>query len=223
MYMHEVAPDVFLLRGFPRYGINVYFTGGVLIDSGVRYNRWNILHELRNRQVRLHVLTHAHPDHQGASHAVCNAFGIPLWCGTGDAGAMEQGTTRTLLPDSVPNRLLDYFVAGPGHRVARLLREGDVVGRFTVIEAPGHTPGHLALWREADATLLLGDVVANNHPLTQHVGLREPNRRFTLNPRLNRQSARTLAELRPRIICFGHGPPLYDGAQFCAFVESLPN
>ena len=33
------------------------------------------------------------------------------------------------------------------------MREGDEVGRFTVIEVPGHTVGHLAFWRESDRVL----------------------------------------------------------------------
>ena len=36
-----------------------------------------------------HALTHVHPDHQGASHAICERLGIPLWCGQGDVPAME--------------------------------------------------------------------------------------------------------------------------------------
>jgi hydroxyacylglutathione hydrolase len=57
---------------------------------------------------------------------------------------------------------------------------------------------------------------------TLRPGLREPPKVFTPDPALNRDSARRLAELRPRLILFGHGPPLRDGAGFARFVESLP-
>ena len=33
--------------------------------------------------------------------------------------------------------------AGPGHPVDRTLHEGDEVGGFTVLEAPGHSAGHI--------------------------------------------------------------------------------
>ena len=29
--------------------------------------------------VQAHALTHAHADHQGSSHAVCEALGLSLW------------------------------------------------------------------------------------------------------------------------------------------------
>ena len=38
--------------------------------------------------------------------------------------------------------------------------------------------------------------------------LREPERIFSIDPALNRRSAARLAELEPRLVCFGHGPPL---------------
>ena len=42
-------------------------------------------------------------------------------------------------------------------KVDRRLKEGDVVGGFTVLAQPGHSPGLLAFWREADRTLIIGD------------------------------------------------------------------
>ena len=35
-----------------------------------------------------HALTHAHPDHQGSSHAICQKLEIPLWCGEEDVPAL---------------------------------------------------------------------------------------------------------------------------------------
>jgi glyoxylase-like metal-dependent hydrolase (beta-lactamase superfamily II) len=101
------------------------------------------------------------------------------------------------------------------------LEEGDEVGGFSVVEAPGHTPGHLAYWRETDRILILGDVLFNRNPLTLRRGLREPFRVFTHNPGTNRESARKLAGLEPEIVCFGHGAHLTEGSRFKKFVESL--
>ncbi len=38
-----------------------------------------------------HALTHAHFDHYGSSHAVCEKLGLPLWCGADDVEAVEAG------------------------------------------------------------------------------------------------------------------------------------
>jgi glyoxylase-like metal-dependent hydrolase (beta-lactamase superfamily II) len=37
----------------------------------------------------LHVLTHAHPDHNGASQLMCTRFGVPFWVGEADADVAE--------------------------------------------------------------------------------------------------------------------------------------
>lgn len=220
--MYQIAPDLYLLRGFPKYAINIYWMGGVLVDAGTRFARGRILRQLRNRPVTAHALTHAHPDHQGASHAVCETLNIPLWCGAKDVAPMESGNLAPQFP--TPNALIPRFQlrywAGPAHPVDRVLREGDEVGGFTVIETPGHAPGHISFWRESDRTLVLGDVLFNSNPLGQ-VGLREPPTIFTLDPALNRDSARKLAELRPKLICFGHGPPLKESQNLVAFVSQL--
>jgi hydroxyacylglutathione hydrolase len=54
--------------------------------------------------------------------------------------------------------LLAKMKMPPPHPVARRLREGDAVGDFVVLDVPGHSPGHIALWRASDRTLVVGDV-----------------------------------------------------------------
>jgi glyoxylase-like metal-dependent hydrolase (beta-lactamase superfamily II) len=196
--------------------------GGVLIDSGTRFDRRRILRQLRGRVVTAHALTHAHPDHQGSSHAVCQALGLPLWCGEHDADAAEDPRLiRPRMPEfPLMSRLTSVFT-GPGHPVERRLREGDQVAGFTVIETPGHTDGHVSFWRPSDRTLVLGDVLANFRLPTLMPGLREPPRFFSTDPALNRDSARKVAALEPSLVCFGHGPPMRDTERFLAFVRGL--
>jgi len=220
--MHEVASGVWWLPLVPPYGINAFFSDNVLFDAGTRYHPPLVRWMLRRQRVVAHALTHAHPDHQGGSHAICEALGVPLWCGTHDDAAVEGGTTRELLPPTLFNRWVERAFAGPPHPVARMLHEGDVVGSFQVIHVPGHSPGHVAFWRDRDRVLIMGDVVVNCHPITNVIELREPLAHFTPDPALNRQSARKLAALRPRVLCFGHGPPLHNDGRFEAFVDSLP-
>ncbi len=105
--MRQLADDLWLLRGFPPYAINVYLIGDVLIDAATRRGGRRILKQLAGRTVSAHALTHAHPDHQGASKEVCEALGIPLWCHELDADAMEQGTIpdrAALAPDQPRDR-----------------------------------------------------------------------------------------------------------------------
>jgi hydroxyacylglutathione hydrolase len=221
--MRELAGELFMLRGLPPNAINVYVAGDVLIDAATRQAERRITRQIAGRTITAHALTHAHPDHQGSSHAICERLGIPLWCGQGDVPAMETpgGISNSQAPGWV-NRFQQRFWTGPPHPVARALIEGDEVAGFTVLESPGHSPGQVAYWRESDRVLILGDVLNNMNLLTAVPGLREPPAIFTPDPARNRRSARRLAELRPQLTCFGHGPPLRDPGKLAEFIARLP-
>jgi glyoxylase-like metal-dependent hydrolase (beta-lactamase superfamily II) len=219
--VRQLADDLWLLHGQPPYFINVYLIGDVLIDAATRRAGRRILRQLEGRRITAHALTHAHPDHQGASKEVCDALGIPLWCGEADADAMEQGTIPETQPDHPINRLIDRFWLGPPHPVARRLQEGDVVSGFEVLHVPGHSAGHVAYWRDSDRALILGDVLTNINTITGLPGLHEPQSIFTPDPKTNRDSARRLAALEPELVCFGHGRPLRDPAKLERYVAGL--
>ena len=205
--------------------MNVYLAGDVLIDSATRHSTRRIMRQLEGRAVSAHALTHAHGDHQGSSKAVCERLGIPYWVGEKDVAAAEGGPPAILatMPKAGPMpKISSRLFAGPGHKVDRPLREGDEVGGFTVLDVPGHSPGHVAYWRESDRALILGDVLFGLHPATGRPGLHEPPPFFTPDPARNRESARRLAALEPAVVCFGHGPPLRDTKKLVDFVAGLP-
>src|SRR5579884_998020 len=189
--MKQLANDFYLLAGWPPYAINVYLVGDVLVDAATRHAGGRILRQLKGRTVTTHALTHAHPDHQGASHEVCETLGIPLWCGELDAAAVESGEVAA--PGGGLGSLLGRMWAGPPHPVARRLQEGDEVAGFTVLDTPGHSAGHVSYWRASDRTLICGDVFFNLNQYTGIPGLREPPVQFTPDPVRNRESMRRLA------------------------------
>jgi hydroxyacylglutathione hydrolase len=198
-----VAEGVQQLAGRPPNAVNVYLVGDVLVDAGTPRARRRILRQLAGRDVHAHVVTHAHPDHFGSSHAVCEILGLALWTGATDAEALQTGTPVPA-EGRVP-ALMAKAKMPPGHPVARRLREGDDVGHgFVVLDVPGHSPGHIALWRQSDRTLVCGDVFFNLP------SLRPPPDFLTVDPPCNRESMRRLAALRPALVLFGHGPPLRD-------------
>jgi hydroxyacylglutathione hydrolase len=221
--MERIADEVFLLRGRPRHAINVYLVGDVLVDAATRQARDRILGQLRGRPVHAHALTHVHPDHQGASHAVCTELDLPLWVGEDDADAMERDDVmRERVGTGAATFVQRRFFMGPPHPVARRLREGDEVAGFQVLETPGHTRGHVAYWRESDRTLIAGDVFFNLNPLTGRRGVRPPPEAFNDDTARNRAAMRRLAALEPAVTCFGHGPPLRDPTRLDALIASLP-
>ncbi len=219
--MKQLAPDLWMLSGFPPNGINVYVMGDVLVDAGTRHSGRRIFRQIDGHPIRAHALTHAHPDHQGASKEVCDKLGIELWCGERDAGAMESGDMGQ--KKHPLNTLIMKMWGGPPHPVAKRLREGDEVGGFKVLDVPGHSPGHVAYWRESDRVLIAGDVLNGMNLVTGIRGLHEPPNAFTNDPAQNRESARKLGALEPSLVAFGHGPPARDARKFADFVNALPS
>lgn len=217
----EIAPDVYLLSEFPRRYLNAYIVDDVLVDAGTRWWGKRLVRQLQNHTIRKHVLTHAHPDHQGMSAAICDRLNIPLLCHEDERTVVESGNTFAMMPANRTNKLFERFMAGGGHPIAETVEEGDTIGSFEVIETPGNAPGHISFWRETDGTVILGDVIANIHLFSLQYGLHEIPHRFAHDPEASIESARKIADLEPDLVCFGHGPPLTDGTRFEDFVADL--
>ncbi len=210
--MRELADGVFHLPLMPRAGVNAYLIGDVLVDAGFSWQAKRVLAGVRGRIVRSHVVTHAHVDHAGGTTRVVEALGVPVLGGELDVPVLRSGQPEMSFPGRL-KRLGDSYGSFPPVTDPQPLREGDVVGDgFTVLDTPGHSPGHISLWRERDGVLICGDVVNHMNLLTTVPGLHEPPSIFTPAVADNRRSIRRLVELEPRLVLVGHGPPLKKDA-----------
>lgn len=133
--------------------------------------------------VRHVVLTHKHPDHAGSVDAALRAAPAA----TGYVGAED-------LP------------AVTGSADLRALGDGEEVFGLRVVATPGHTAGHLAVFDEETGVLVAGDALTNDG------GLAGSNPQFTEDEAAAAASVARLADLRPRTILVGHGPPVTEGA-----------
>lgn len=206
--MTEIADGLWLLDGYPPHLVNAYLAGDMLIDTGTRWARRRVFRQLKQRPPSLVALTHCHPDHQGTAALVCRRFGVALACHAADVPATEG--RAPMLPANGILRLGHFMLSGPPRRVDRVLHEGDRLGDFRVVHAPGHTPGHVVYFRERDRVAIAGDILANQNFVTGQIRLGEPPPVFSADRDQNRRSIGLLASLRPSLVCFGHGPPLTD-------------
>jgi glyoxylase-like metal-dependent hydrolase (beta-lactamase superfamily II) len=82
------------------------------------------------------------------------------------------------------------------------------------IHTPGHTPGHVSLWRSADKTLIAGDAFITTKQesayavATQRPELHGPPMYFTPDWDGARESVQRLSALAPELVLTGHGRPL---------------
>jgi glyoxylase-like metal-dependent hydrolase (beta-lactamase superfamily II) len=213
----RIADDVYLLRGLPPAAFNVYAIRAgdrwVLVDTATRHARRRVLRQLPGELEAIFV-THAHRDHAGSMHAVAKATGAPVWGSEEDADALEgkaPAPTNEAHRDALVNRLFAGWWK-EYHPVARHLAEGETVAGFEVIAFPGHTPGQIGLWREADRTVICADTMRSINLFTGLPQLGEMPEAFTSDVSESRRSIRKLAALEARTICFGHGRPLTKDA-----------
>ena len=224
--MKQIAPDVHQIALTPRDAINAYLVGKVLVDTGVAVSAGKLAPIVREHGVEAIALTHAHGDHVGSARKLADEFGLPVWAGVNDREAVESGKAVKRAPFDRPGLSLVAGILGDfkGVPVARTLAEGDeLAAGFTVLDAPGHSPGHLAFWRASDGVLIAGDVFFNMHLFTTAPGLRQPPGPFTVDPAQNRDSERKLAALAPAVAGFGHGPVIAGdaGERLQRFVADL--
>jgi hydroxyacylglutathione hydrolase len=227
--MKEIAPDLFLLSGFPPGSFNIYLIRSgqetVLVDTSTRHARRRILRQAPAKLDAIFI-THAHRDHAGSMHQVALATGAPVWASEQDADALE-GKAPEPIPEEHRNHPVNRMFAGwwrERHQVARRLGAGDQVAGFEVVAFPGHTPGQIGLWRESDGTVICADVMRNVNFATGLPQLGEMPKLFTCDVAEARRSIWKLAALEARTICFGHGRPLTKdaAAKVTKFAEGLP-
>jgi glyoxylase-like metal-dependent hydrolase (beta-lactamase superfamily II) len=213
----QVADGVWTGPTVPGPLLNLVVVDDVVVDSGLRWSRGRVAGLLRGRDLASHVVTHAHADHLGSSAWLCAALGLQLAMGEQDADRFEGGRVDTVV--SAWGRAAARALDPERARVDRRLREGDRVGSFRVLEAPGHSPGNLVLWREEDRVLVVGDGPVN----LSRTGVRWLHlpRSLHADPHQARVSRRRLAELEPSLVVPVHGHVVRDPGGLAACAHPL--
>lgn len=220
----SLTPDVLRI---PTAFVNAYAVGApvgpwVLVDTGIPGGAGYLRGKCATRFGRppeAIVLTHGHFDHAGNAAALAEEWGVLVYAHPDELPFL---TGRSDYPPSDPtpggaiaqlSRAFPHDGFDLGERVHALPADGSVPGLpgWRWVHTPGHTPGHVSLWRAADGTLLAGDAVATINldswvaTLTHERQLARAAVPFTPDWDAAEESVRRLADLRPARIGAGHG------------------
>lgn len=216
--LKAVAKGVWQLDGFPAHAMNSFFADGILFDCRTRWSARPIARQLRGMRVSVIALTHAHPDHWGAAPELSRKFDVPVAVHHADAGVV---TGRDSAGSQLAFWMGKRFLEAGACRNVIALQEGDVVGDFKVVHAPGHSAGHVVFFRESDGVAVTGDLFSTMHAWTRRRELAEPPSDLSSDAEENRRSIQKLVELRPSVVLPGHGPALTDVRGLARFAKSL--
>ncbi|MEX0720668.1 MAG: MBL fold metallo-hydrolase [Balneolaceae bacterium] len=197
----------------------------VMVDAGMPQSGEEIVNAAANRfgtdnKPAAIILTHGHFDHIGSLIHLINEWNIPVYAHplefpflTGEKNYPESDT-------SVEGGILakaSGFYPKESINIDRILKplpENGMVAElpdWQWIHTPGHSPGHIALYREGDKTLLSGDAFITVKQdsfykvLVQKSEVQGPPRYLTTDWEAAWESVKKLEELKPKLVIPGHG------------------
>jgi glyoxylase-like metal-dependent hydrolase (beta-lactamase superfamily II) len=229
----EIAPDLAYRHLLI---VNVVFfgppgagdRGWTLIDAGIPGSKEFIISAANERfgkdaRPAAIVLTHGHFDHVGVLKELAEQWETPIYAHPRERPFLNGSESY---PPPSPNvggglmaRLSPFYPRGPINVDSHLVTlpvDGSVptMPGWRWLSTPGHSPGHVSLWRERDRSLIAGDAFVTTHQESMYAALAEkpevhgPPRYFTPDWAAAELSVKKLAELEPDLVITGHGPPM---------------
>ena len=151
--------------GFYMFGINTYVVydpeekEAAIIDPGMsRKQEFDALENFIGREglkVTHLINTHLHIDHAIADNWVKAKYGVPVEAHANDAMLGERIKQQA--------QMFGVQAEDVAVEIDRPLKEGDIIkigsGELKVVHVPGHSPGSICLYDEADSFVIVGDAL----------------------------------------------------------------
>jgi glyoxylase-like metal-dependent hydrolase (beta-lactamase superfamily II) len=228
----SVAPGVW---GKKDLFVNYYFiqdqssNSWVLVDAGLKWSAARIKATASqlfgaNSTPAAIILTHGHFDHVGALETLANEWNVPIYAHSLE---MPYLTGKSSYPPADPTvgggmmaTMSWMYPKGPidiSRQIQALPGDNTIPGLkdWKYIHSPGHTPGHISLFRETDKVLIAGDAFVTTKAesalfaLSYRKHLSGPPKYYTCNWASAKISVLKLAALDPEIVATGHGVPMF--------------
>ncbi len=212
----------------------------VLVDTGLENSANFIIQSVeerfgRNTRPQTIVLTHGHFDHIGSVIKLSEQWDVPVYAHpleipyltgkkdypVGDP-TVDNGLVAKMSP-TFPHTSIDI-----GYRAVPLPSDGSVPGMpdWKWIHTPGHTEGHISLFREKDRMLIAGDAFTTVKQesllsvVTQKETISGPPKYLTTDWDAAEESIKRLKDLKPSLVIPSHGQPM-KGEELTRHLEML--
>lgn len=200
----------------------------VLVDAGLKWSVPKIKEMLEylfeeGSVPKAIILTHGHFDHVGAVEKLAEEWDVPVYAHyleipylTGQSnypppdptvGGGLMAAMSFLYPDK-PINIWKHIKVLPADGTIPVLSE------WKYIHTPGHSPGHISLFRESDGVLIAGDAFVTTKQeslisvMFQTKEISGPPKYFTPDWNKAETSVEELVKLNPKTAATGHGQPM---------------
>lgn len=226
--MFSVAPGVW---GRKEIFVNFYIIqdqtsgGWALVDAGLKWSApkiKNMADELfgEGSKPSAIILTHGHFDHVGALASLLEEWNVPVYAHSLEVPYLTGRSSYPPADPTVGGGLMAamswMYPKGPidvKDYIRTLPNDNSIPGLpdWKYIHTPGHSPGHISLFRESDRILIAGDAFVTTkaesalYALSSLKHLSGPPKYFTCNWASAELSVIKLAALDPEVAATGHG------------------
>ncbi len=210
--MVEITSGVHVVDGVSPYCYLVAEDDGsvTLVDTGMSRDGNKVLDyaessmSKRASDIKTIVLTHCHTPYVRGAFELRKATGARVAIHEDDSDYLA-GKKDMPVPKGAAGalfRISQPFLSITNFEPDQRLKDGDRVGRLTVVHAPGHTPGSVALYLGEEKLIFVADMIR-----CERGKLRGPPREFTFDMNLARESMRKISRLDFNMILGGQGEP----------------